>query len=1364
MFEFDIRPYWLPQIANSGSHTYTNTQNSNLTATGPDSGHASSSLSSSAPASSSPASSSSLPLSSQPRPLGTASGRALRSTPYPCTASDTPELMGPRVPSSSSSVPFRGVYSGGLWNAQGLFASKSSVQHRKWDKVWKLSEGRDFIMVTETHSNAGKVKAKSDIITSLNFRAWWSHGTNRRAGVGILVRNSFLQQFSSKPPQWIHIQKGEAAVLRLSGPSGDLDLFVSYFPTGNQRNEDSSLSDLRFSLRAKLAEMVRPPSQALSLIAGDFNYVVSPEDRWTKSSAANSRVDDRSEQSHWESLLEGNLGLHELFQPMATHDNSASRSRIDRVYSNGHVVDQLDFQQGIAALEWCPKLSNHRPVIFFKRKSVQKPHRSGPIPLGPIKQANWAHRVRSDYGSRLEAFGPDSSAFDRLRLLKESMREVSWSMQEDMVRCKVASEAEEVDDRLGWTMRLLRAIEGGREGVKVRCLQAYPALSSYISAQGDLEPLRQHAIALHRASILEELKGIQADSLGNNDHATASRRSRVQARLKQLKPGHCGAIGAIMGSDGCLRTTPSSIAAELQRHWGDVFSSRPSDHGILQKWIAEEFNDERPLGQLHHDLGIQASDIDRNVDKAPNSMPGPDGIPYIAWKRLGATGKQVLLEAAQDLHLEDTGPLLDEDGSEDLLSISAYNLGTLVFLPKKIAGVDPLWGDYYFASDVRPLCIVNTDNRIIANSVRHKLEPVLNRWVSSCQRGFLSGRSMLANVVDVEHAAQVVALSEDQGAIILLDFKAAFPSIGHDFLHRMLEAIGLPSPTRAFIRNLYRGHRCHISFGGESHPGFNIGSGIRQGCPISPLVFAAVIDIVLRRIQRLIPNAAVRAFADDIGLVVPNLAEALPILEDIFEDLVAVAGLALNLPKCVVIPLWQVDYEILARDLHQRFPYWASVAIQGYGKYLGFFVGPSAEERTWAAPLRKYQDTARLWGKLGLGLHMSTIAYSIYVLPILSFVAQLSVPPPEAFDVEGKALRAIIPGPFQWILPQDLFRLGDLYGQGASFPSLKELALSAQKRVSIFENRSYGGLRLEDKHKEIRRCIQENPLGRFVVWQNWFNNGPVQVLRKAGECLVDMGFSTNTLIDMAGGPIREGEEPMVRHRRIRKSFQRTVRRAIAAQVFVDPVGRMRHKLDRFGLPGWPGLTATRCLHALKVLHRDAPPRVGAAVLRTMFNGWTTARRFQRSGPCLFRCNCFWHEDSIEHYAACPVTNEFGRRMLKLKASPASTPLSNLVVFGMNMASVDDLTILRRGIWVYAIYKTFCILSQAQADSSQEVLDTMGQCARDGVKGHATATWALDNVYATGSLGEHRQETLQDIQRGPADTDQLGNSAEECIDL
>ena len=41
---------------------------------------------------------------------------------------------------------------------------------------------------------------------------------------------------------------------------------------------------------------------------------------------------------------------------------------------------------------------------------------------------------------------------------------------------------------------------------------------------------------------------------------------------------------------------------------------------------------------------------------------------------------------------------------------------------------------YHLPQDVRPLSIVNTDNRLMANAVRLRIEPILARAVSEEQR------------------------------------------------------------------------------------------------------------------------------------------------------------------------------------------------------------------------------------------------------------------------------------------------------------------------------------------------------------------------------------------------------------------------------------------------------------------------------------------------------------------------------------------------------------------------------------------------------------------------------------------------------
>ena len=89
------------------------------------------------------------------------------------------------------------------------------------------------------------------------------------------------------------------------------------------------------------------------------------------------------------------------------------------------------------------------------------------------------------------------------------------------------------------------------------------------------------------------------------------------------------------------------------------------------------------------------------------------------------------------------------------------------------------------------------DNRIVALAFRHRWKKHINAWVSKDQRGFLPKRCMLANVIQMEALALSTAATHKEGAAILIDFKAAFPSISHDYLHSCLREVGFPPvPSR----------------------------------------------------------------------------------------------------------------------------------------------------------------------------------------------------------------------------------------------------------------------------------------------------------------------------------------------------------------------------------------------------------------------------------------------------------------------------------------------------------------------------------------------------------------------------------------
>ena len=220
------------------------------------------------------------------------------------------------------------------------------------------------------------------------------------------------------------------------------------------------------------------------------------------------------------------------------------------------------------------------------------------------------------------------------------------------------------------------------------------------------------------------------------------------------------------------------------------------------------------------------------------------------------------------------------------------------------------------------------------------LEPIVYNWVSAMQRGFLHGRSMLANIIEVDHEAMKISLKHSRGAVILFDFAAAFPSISQEYVWEVLEHVGVAGGPLQAIKRLYINNLHHIKIKSCVFPSFVATSGVRQGCPLSPLLFCLVADVLLRRLQSMLPNSFLRAFADDTAAVVQDFDKCAPTILSIFKDFARISNLQLNLKKTVLMPLWESSHAAVLRWLKDDHPQWSHVEIAWGASYLGFLHWP----------------------------------------------------------------------------------------------------------------------------------------------------------------------------------------------------------------------------------------------------------------------------------------------------------------------------------------------------------------------------------------------------------------------------------------
>ena len=108
---------------------------------------------------------------------------------------------------------------------------------------------------------------------------------------------------------------------------------------------------------------------------------------------------------------------------------------------------------------------------------------------------------------------------------------------------------------------------------------------------------------------------------------------------------------------------------------------------------------------------------------------------------------------------------------------------------------------------------------------------------------------MIQNVTEIDTEMRVASLESDHSAAVFFDFAAAFPSLSHDYLLDVIAYLDSPRPFRNFVANLYHGSGCKIAVAGDVQEGFSIRAGVRQGCPLSPLLFALCGDLLLRRLR-----------------------------------------------------------------------------------------------------------------------------------------------------------------------------------------------------------------------------------------------------------------------------------------------------------------------------------------------------------------------------------------------------------------------------------------------------------------------------------------------------------------------------------
>ena len=236
---------------------------------------------------------------------------------------------------------------------------------------------------------------------------------------------------------------------------------------------------------------------------------------------------------------------------------------------------------------------------------------------------------------------------------------------------------------------------------------------------------------------------------------------------------------------------------------------------------------------------------------------------------------------------------------------ACWKAAKLTPLHKKGSLLDP--------ANYRMLAVSDIMYRIYANVLRD----VVTRWcrennrIPDTQYGFYPGRNTLQPIFilrHLQHAAQIKRPhSSPRLYAAFIDFKQAYDTIPRDALWTHLQSIRMPSCLLAILKNIYDNDE-YILVDGCKRAHVHPRLGVKQGCPLSPLLFSLYIndvDCLAENVSGAVTGAGNfhvthMLYADDLCLTANHPTELQRML-DRLHGYAQRKGLIINVSKSEVV-------------------------------------------------------------------------------------------------------------------------------------------------------------------------------------------------------------------------------------------------------------------------------------------------------------------------------------------------------------------------------------------------------------------------------------------------------------------------------
>ena len=194
-----------------------------------------------------------------------------------------------------------------------------------------------------------------------------------------------------------------------------------------------------------------------------------------------------------------------------------------------------------------------------------------------------------------------------------------------------------------------------------------------------------------------------------------------------------------------------------------------------------------------------------------------------------------------------------------------WQTGVVVPLYKK--------GDRRVCSNYRGITLLSLPGKVYSRVLERRIRPIVEPRIQEEQCGFRPGRGTLDQLYTLQRVLEGSWEFAQPVHMCFVDLEKAFDRVPRSVLWGVLREYGVRGPLLRAVRSLYDRSRSLVRVAGNKSDLFPVHVGVRQGCPLSPVLFIIFMDRISRRslggegVQFGDQRISSLLFADDVVLM-----------------------------------------------------------------------------------------------------------------------------------------------------------------------------------------------------------------------------------------------------------------------------------------------------------------------------------------------------------------------------------------------------------------------------------------------------------------------------------------------------------------